>query len=56
MNDGNTTMKKLTVSLPDSLDERLREYVDSEFEGMKGALSLCVKQAIEDYLDEKQGK
>jgi len=45
-------MKKLTVSIPDDLDERLREYVDSEYEGLKGGLSIVTKKAFVKLTDE----
>ncbi|MBC8274575.1 MAG: hypothetical protein H8E40_06380 [Chloroflexi bacterium] len=45
-------MKKIAISIPDDLDERLRNYVDMEFKGIKGALSIVGIKAIEKYLDE----
>lgn len=44
-------MNKITFSIPDELDERLRNYVDREFKGIKGALSIVGIRAIENYLD-----
>ena len=43
-------MKKLTVSLPDQLDKRLREYTETTYYGLKGGLSLVTIAAIEAYL------
>jgi hypothetical protein len=45
-------MKKIALSIPDDLDERLRTYIIDEFKGIKGALSIVGIKAIEKYLDE----
>lgn len=45
-------MKKIALSIPDELDERLRTYILDEFKGIKGALSIVGIKAIEKYLDE----
>jgi hypothetical protein len=45
-------MKKIVLSIPDELNERLRTYVIDEFKGIKGALSIVGIKAIEKYLDE----
>jgi hypothetical protein len=45
-------MKKLALSIPEELDERLRKYIIDEFKGIKGALSIVGIKAIEKYLDE----
>jgi hypothetical protein len=45
-------MKKIVLSIPEELDERLRKYIIDEFKGIKGALSIVGIKAIEKYLDE----
>jgi hypothetical protein len=45
-------MKKIALSIPEELDERLRKYIIDEFKGIKGALSIVGIKAIEKYLDE----
>lgn len=45
-------MKKIALSIPEELDERLRTYIIDEFKGIKGALSIVGIKAIEKYLDE----
>jgi len=45
-------MRKISFSITDELDERLRDYVDREFKGIKGALSIVGIKAIEKYLNE----
>jgi hypothetical protein len=45
-------MKKMTLSIPEELDERLRIYILDEYKGIKGALSIVGIKAIEKYLDE----
>ena len=45
-------MKKIALSIPEDLDERLRSYIKEEFKGIKGSLSIVVVKAIEKYLDE----
>lgn len=47
-------VKKLTVSIPDELDEKLRNFVDEEYAGIKGGLSIVTKKALEEFF-EKQG-
>lgn len=42
-------MKKLTVSIPDELDRKLREYVKEKYNGIKGGLSIVAKEALEEY-------
>jgi len=42
-------MKKIAFSIPEELDERLRAYVEREFKGVKGALSITAIKAIEKY-------
>jgi hypothetical protein len=46
-------MRKIALSIPEELDERLRTYIMDEFKGIKGALSIVGIKAIEKYLDEK---
>ncbi len=46
-------MKKIALSIPEELDERLRTYTKDEFKGIKGSLSIVGIKAIEKYLDEK---
>jgi hypothetical protein len=41
-------MRKLTVSIPDELDEKVRAYVERRFGGIKGGLSMFVKEALEE--------
>jgi Arc/MetJ-type ribon-helix-helix transcriptional regulator len=48
-------MRKLTVSIPDDLDEQLREYVRDYYEGIKGGLSIVVKTSLREFL-ERQNK
>ena len=45
-------MKKIALSIPDDLDERLRTYVRKEFKGIKGSLSIVGIKALEKYLEE----
>jgi len=45
-------MKKITISIPDDLDKRLRRYIETEYLGLKGALSIVGIKAIEKYLEE----
>jgi hypothetical protein len=51
-------MRKLTVTISDELDQRLRDYVSTEFDNVKGGLSIVAKKALEKYLDsvEKEQK
>lgn len=46
-------MKKIAFSIPEELDERLRAYIEREYKGLKGSLSITVIKSIEKYLDEK---
>ena len=45
-------MKKIALSIPEELDERLRTYTKEEYKGIKGALSIVGIKALEKYLDE----
>lgn len=49
-------MKKISFSITDELDERLRVYVVREYKGIKGALSIVGIRAIEKYLDENSSE
>lgn len=46
-------MRKLTVTISDDLDEKLRRYVSKEFDNIKGGLSIVVKKALEQYLEKQ---
>ena len=46
-------MKKLTVSIPDELDTKIRKYVDNKYDGIKGGLSIVVKQALEEFFQKR---
>jgi hypothetical protein len=43
-------MKKITLSIPDDLDEQFRRYIETEYRGIKGAMSIVGIKAIEKYL------
>ena len=45
-------MKRLTLSIPDDLDELIRGYIETEYRGIKGALSIVGIKAIEKYLED----
>ena len=45
-------MKKIALSIPEELDERLRTYIMDEYKGIKGSLSIVGIKAIEKYLDD----
>lgn len=55
MGDNSNGVKKITVSLPDEIEERLREMAEIEFHGLKGGLSIIITNALKDYFD-KQDK
>lgn len=40
-----------SFSLPDELDQRLREYADKEYSGTNGSLSIIAARALEEYLN-----
>ena len=44
-------MNKIAFSIPEELDERLRAYIEREFKGVKGALSITAIKEIDKYLD-----
>jgi len=52
--DTQIDMRKLTVSIPDDLDEMLRKYVEENYEGIKGGLSIVVKSAIREFLEKER--
>jgi hypothetical protein len=45
-------MKKITLSIPDDLDELFRRYIETEYRGIKGAMSIVGIKAIEKYLED----
>jgi predicted HAD superfamily phosphohydrolase len=45
-------MKKITLSIPDDLDELFRRYIETEYRGIKGAISIVGIKAIEKYLEQ----
>jgi len=47
-------MRKLTVSIPDDLDEMLRKYIEEHYEGIKGGLSIVVKSALREFLEREK--
>jgi hypothetical protein len=47
-------MRKLTISIPDELDDRLRDYVEKEYSGLKGGLSIVTKKALEDFFEKEK--
>jgi len=44
-------MKKLTFSIPDDLEKRFRKHIETEYMGIKGAISIVGTKAIEKYLE-----
>ena len=49
-----TKVKKITFTIPEDLDERFRNYVNTEFKGIKGAISITGIKALEKYLKENE--
>ena len=50
-------MRKITLSLPDDLDEELRRLAKEKYRGMKGGLSIIMADALELYfLEMKKGQ
>ena len=45
-----TKVKKITFTIPEDLDERFRNYVNAEFKGIKGAISIPGIKAVGKYL------
>ncbi len=52
--DTEDDMRKLTVSIPDDLDELLRKFVEKNYEGIKGGLSIVVKNALREFLEKER--
>lgn len=46
-------MGKITVTLSDDLEKKLRDYVKTKYAGKKGALSIVVEDAIQCWLQKK---
>ena len=46
-------MAKLTVTVSPELDERLRKFCTEEYGDVKGALSITVVKALEQYLEKQ---
>ena len=42
-------MKKITLSLPDDLENELRKSSEIEYAGIKGGLSIVAIQALRDW-------
>lgn len=47
-------VKKITLSLPDEIEEQLRQRAETEYSGIKGALSIIVTKALEEYFEKNQ--
>jgi hypothetical protein len=43
------SMKKITLSLPDDLENELRERTEIEYAGIKGGLSVIAIQALREW-------
>ena len=43
-------MGKITVTLSDEVEEKLRDHVKTRYAGKKGALSIVVEEALRRYL------
>jgi predicted transcriptional regulator len=50
MSTQSKNVKKITLSLPDELDKRLRDHAESEYSGIKGSLSIIASRALDEYL------
>ena len=46
-------MGKLLVSLSQALEDKIRNVVEKEYGGKRGAISIIVEKAVEKYLEEK---
>lgn len=44
-----TTMRKITLSLTEKTETKLREIAKDKYGGMRGALSIIVENALQDY-------
>ena len=49
MVDEKQNMRKITLSLTDKTEATLRKHAEEKYGGMKGALSLIVENALQDY-------
>lgn len=47
-------MKKITFSIPDDLEKRFRKYIETEYMGIKGAISIVGIKALEKYLEDEK--
>jgi len=47
-------MGKITVTLTDNLEQKLRDYVKTNYAGKKGALSIIVEKALELWFSQKR--
>jgi len=47
-------MGKITVTLTDSLEQKLRDHVKTKYAGKKGALSIIVEDAIKLWFSQKK--
>ena len=52
--DTEEDMRKLTVSIPDDLDDQLREYVEVNYSGIKGGLSIVTVMALREFLERQR--
>ena len=43
-------MGKLSISLSDEIDQKVRDIAETEYHGKKGALSIIVEGIIRDWL------
>ena len=43
-------MRKMTVELPDDLDEEFRKEIFNRFDMRKGNLNKAVKEAVKDWI------
>ena len=47
--DGKPEMKKITLSLSDETEARLRQVAEDRYGGIKGSLSIVVELALKDF-------
>ena len=48
-------MGRMLIVIPDDLERRLRKWIEKQYKGqVTGFLSFTVRDAIEQYLDEKE--
>ena len=43
-------MGKISVNINDSLEEKLRKLIETKYRGKRGAMSIIVEDALEEYL------